>query len=208
MTNGNGRYTIAPDYGHWCRMARWNGEWLAALLLGCDPKIVTAESVRSADCPEDLRQRYADMQAVIRNHQQTGRLPAYPEPGAFLSWAQSNRFEIPPALAEAFRAQGGDIADWQTENKKLKTEIAKLQEAQQASAKERRLLPREEQALLKLVLGMAMNKFRYKPDGGNSPAPKNIAGALLECGISIDEGTVLKWLRRAAEIVDCDRPKA
>jgi hypothetical protein len=55
---------------------------------------------------------------------------------------------------------------------------------------------------LKLILGMAMDAYRYNPRAGRSPIPKEIALALEDFGISVTDETVREWLKEAAQEID------
>jgi hypothetical protein len=189
-------------------MARWDAEQATALSLGLDPDIVTPEWLHSQS--SDLRARYARRRDLIANHQQAGRIPHYVEPAQFASWAQANAIGIDPALAESVQAHGGAIIDWRCEVERLRAalagsqaRVAAFEDAPTGSGKERRLVPKEEASLLKLVLGMAIDKYSFKPRMGNSRTPKLIADALAREGMAIDEDTVRKWLSKAAEEIDC-----
>jgi hypothetical protein len=59
----------------------------------------------------------------------------------------------------------------------------------------------ERNTLLKLVLGMAMHGFDHDPVSSRSKAPKEIADALADVGLSVTDDTVRKWLKLAAETV-------
>lgn len=61
------------------------------------------------------------------------------------------------------------------------------------------LTTREVESLLKLVIGMAVQGYRFDPKAGRNSATKEIADDLAELGISLDVDTVRKWLQRASE---------
>ena len=56
----------------------------------------------------------------------------------------------------------------------------------------------ERQSLLKLVLGMAMEGYRYSPDAARNEATADIAADLAKHGLQVSDDTVLKWLKEAA----------
>ncbi|MFY9291717.1 MAG: hypothetical protein WAP03_13615 [Methylorubrum rhodinum] len=64
---------------------------------------------------------------------------------------------------------------------------------------ERPLATRERNTLLRIVLGLAKEKFHYSPDGGRNSAARNISDALGRQGIRVSEDTILKYLREAVE---------
>lgn len=59
---------------------------------------------------------------------------------------------------------------------------------------------KERNSLLKLVIAMAMKKYGYNPSKRTS-ATSLIKNALSEIGLSLDEETILKFLREGAELL-------
>jgi hypothetical protein len=150
------------------------------------------------------------------------------EPLLFLAWARNFDIEVPAALTNAVAVRNGMGKKWEPtlqlalekEAKEqriaeLTAECAELERASQYSDRltdgafnaKRALLPKEQQSLLKLVLGMAIAKYNYKPTLGNSGAPGRIVASLEKCEIDITEETVLNWLRIAAEQIEFMSPE-
>lgn len=160
----------------------------------------------------------AKRRKLVANHVATGRIPHDIEPAVFLSWARSNAVACSEALSEAVARNGGAIADCRHQNQMLlgertadKARIAELEArnavlesglgAPLATTKEGAARnPKAETSLLKMVLGMAMAKFGYRPGIARSSATKSIVDALACFGIFIDDQTVLDRLRKAAEV--------
>jgi len=65
----------------------------------------------------------------------------------------------------------------------------------------------ERNTLLKLVIGMAIKGYRYDPTALKSNVPTEIVDDLAELGIAIDNGTVLKYLKAAANTVLPAKPR-
>ncbi len=66
---------------------------------------------------------------------------------------------------------------------------------------------RERDSLLKLVIGMAVVGYKYDPTASKSTVPKEIANDLMSAGMSMDDGTVLKYLKEAATTVLPGKPR-
>jgi hypothetical protein len=64
------------------------------------------------------------------------------------------------------------------------------------------LLSKEKESLLKLVIAMAIRGYGYDPRAKRSETTSEILGDIVECGLSLDAGTVKKWLEAGAELVD------
>ena len=65
----------------------------------------------------------------------------------------------------------------------------------------------ERNQLLKMVLGMAIDSYRYDPVAKKSEATKQIADDLAKLGIGIDPDTVRKYLKEAVNTVTFVMPK-
>ena len=57
-------------------------------------------------------------------------------------------------------------------------------------------------SLMKMVIGMAVGGYRYNPEDSKSEVPKQISEDLEECGVGIDIGTVRKWLKESAQLLE------
>lgn len=60
---------------------------------------------------------------------------------------------------------------------------------------------KERDSLLKLVIGMAIGGYRYDPQQTRNAATREIQDDVQTLGLSIDAGTVLKYLKQGAELV-------
>lgn len=60
---------------------------------------------------------------------------------------------------------------------------------------------RERSTLLKLVIGMAMEGYKYSPEAARSGAVTEIAGDLAKHGLDVSDDTVRKYLHEAAKTV-------
>lgn len=65
---------------------------------------------------------------------------------------------------------------------------------------------RERETLLKLVLGMAIEGYRFDPRAARNEAPAEIASDLAKHGMQLSDDTVRKWLKEAANSVLPGRP--
>jgi hypothetical protein len=59
----------------------------------------------------------------------------------------------------------------------------------------------ERESLLKLAIGMAVDSYQYSPNEVRSRSVAKIADRLRVAGVPLDEGTILSWLRRGAELL-------
>lgn len=63
---------------------------------------------------------------------------------------------------------------------------------------------RARESLLKIVIGMAIRKYNFKPCSGKNPATANIATHLRELGIGLHEDTIRSYLTEAKELLPPD----
>lgn len=66
---------------------------------------------------------------------------------------------------------------------------------------EKPLLTRERDTLLKLIIGLAIEGYRYAPRASRNEAIGEISRDLQKLGIALDQGTIRKWLQEASQIL-------
>lgn len=69
------------------------------------------------------------------------------------------------------------------------------------AADDRQMGTRERDTLLKLVVGMAVEAYRYDPNAARSAIPAEIASDLAKHGVAVTDDTVRKYLKEAAATV-------
>ena len=88
------------------------------------------------------------------------------------------------------------------DNDVLMQQASALKEKLEAPVPADRVLSRRErESLLKLVIGMATEGYRYNPAAARNPATKDIADDLARAGVPLDPDTVRHWLQEGAEIL-------
>jgi phosphate uptake regulator len=149
-------------------------------------------------------------------------------PRQFLNWASSAGIEIPEELEAAIVRYGAEFADWQGEYKKLlkrhedtvkeanrkyremSAEKSKLEEEinqLDSSNAQQELTPRERSSLLKLILIMAVTKYRYRPGVKNKATGNNrdsISSDAEKLGLKIDNETIRNYLNESADMFSDD----
>lgn len=91
-----------------------------------------------------------------------------------------------------------DIQQFEAENNICPNAKMKLENK---SASEPKFHTKEKESLLKLLIVLAIEAYRYNPADKKSSVPGEIATAASELGISIDPDTVRKWLKEASELL-------
>jgi len=101
--------------------------------------------------------------------------------------------------------QQGHIARLFAQVRELKANIAAT--SVPAVTPGKALGAREQESLLKLVIGMAVGGYGYDHAATRSGQSREIAGDLELAGVPLDVDTVRKWLKLAAELLPSDRER-
>ncbi len=131
------------------------------------------------------------------------------KPAQFIEWLKQLRLPVPERLDAALRENGVHTHDWRAAFERLQRdseaeraaaneEIAKLKTDLERYRK-KELATRERDTLLKLVIGMAVAGYKYDPDSKRNPCIGEIHNDLAEREINLDEDTIRKWLKTAAD---------
>ena len=208
------------DFSHWSKAVYWILEEAVALAFGRDPKEVNWASVEEFVDLSPFAVRYARLRDLIERAKTASQLSDPVLPVHFIHWVKKNAIDFPPDLEDALRAQGHQVAQWQSlEEIKQQLDIEReahhacnlqlirakqeLQHLSQQNSKlqtERmsKLHTKERETALKLILVMAKKKYGYIV-GRRNNASTAIAGHVRDLGLEIDEDTVRNWLGEAAE---------
>jgi hypothetical protein len=205
------------DYRKWARAPYWSAKQCVALATGVDPD----QSGLLVLYHQDLHDRIVEAQ---RNRE----LPELIRPIVFLEWAREHKIDFPDELETAVSTTEVDIAqlegrcgqlerrhdELRLDNQALRSELDRLTrqldrlraskpKERPASAEKKELI-----SLYKLVVGMAIVKYKWDPIPQRHPATVKISEDLkyvevnnetLDLGIG--PGTVRKYLHRAKDEV-------
>jgi hypothetical protein len=135
-------------------------------------------------------------------------------PAEFIAWARLTGIPIPVELEAALSARGkfaelhepaecfSSYAESKDRGSQLTKELAAANAAQgEDPSKGSEISTRERDSLLKLVIGMAVEGYRYDPAQKRSSAVPDIVADLERAGVPLDADTVRKWLRQATELL-------
>lgn len=200
----------------------WDEREAVLLSLGLDPrdpyKDFDRKKVRSLkDIPEFRDRMYRLARAVV-----AFGWHGYILPKDFVVWAKSKNLSLPnelvaavdtvkPAETFVYREQNPNAIV----NKKLELEDAWIEEEKDYELNHLRALytedmikerearqaeelnPKTRTSLLKMVLGMAIDKYEYGSGKRMSRTASEIQSAVERAGLTIDDDTVRRWLREA-----------
>jgi hypothetical protein len=180
------------DYGHWSKAAYWTLEEGIALLLGRAPEVVTWDVVKEFVDSSPFAAGYQRLRDLVLRAHGVGQLNDRIDPADFLDWAKRTEVEYPRELEEHLRRRP-DVA----------TNTVRA-EGRPEAADEKPLSTRERDTLLKLVIGMAVKKYKFDPQANRGTAVPAIVDDLNCIGITLDQKTVRKWLNEGAELLPRD----
>lgn len=209
--NQPGALASKDCYGYWSKAAYWTNMEALALLIGRDPIIFTRNRLEESNTYFEARGTFHALERLVERATEMGVLQEKNEPKKFVEWAQGNRIFVPESLLDALSDHHKCPSDLENkynvqtiEIRKLKTEVEALRlQASEQEKFENGDLPistRERESLLKIVIGVAIKKYNYSPAAAKNSATLNIATALRELNIALDEDTIRKYLNEARDL--------
>lgn len=167
------------DWTDWAKMPIWTPDEAAALLLTVSPRAV----VRHLRLSHPVVQRFKIIRESIHRACAAGEIACGDHgivPADLLKWAKQYEIEIPPELT---------------------AEITRVQSLAAKRPKDKPLISRERDTLLKIILGMAIGGYGYDPIASKSSTVKEIYDDLALRGIVLDQDTIRNKLRDAANLM-------
>jgi regulator of replication initiation timing len=209
---------ITADYTVWAKKPFWSAHEAASLSFCLDPN----ETEYVVDCEDlPLTNHYAMLVDIIERAQAANRLSDPIRPREYLAWALQDGVDIPDGLRDEIEKLDTVIDAVVEENKKLKQENDALKDdinslryqlhVQRGRFDEMRenlrnpahtdgqLGAKERTSMCKLIYGMSTKKYHYDPNKNKQSAAALIETALREAGVSLDQGTILKYLKLSAD---------
>jgi len=122
-------------------------------------------------------------------------IPAEDEPLWLTEDITINKQEIRIMLPDIERFEAENSVSIETLCKQTK----QLKVAVTPSESDSELNPNSKKTLLKMIIAMAIGHYRYDPEDNKSDSPSLIMKQVEKVGLSIDDETVRKWLREAAD---------
>jgi len=183
-------------FSHWTRLAMWTLDEAAALTLKMDPDSLTRSSLESS--LEEVGTRFSRLRRQLRRAREAHELTDPVSPKKYVDWADANAVALPRWLKQSIDC--GQATDWkgmyeasQQQLSMITGELERLKKADKA------LGSKERNTFNKLLLGLAVAGYGYDHRAARSSVPNEIASDLARLGIDLDEDTVRKKLREAAD---------
>ncbi len=197
---------LATDevFEFWSRAELWTLGEAAALINGRDPAIVTETRIESVPRDSKIGVLLTNTLELLERARMNGTLYRTNGPTSLIGWAELKAIQMPQKLVELTLERSKTSSTVSKENKILKERLATLEAKndnvdgpENSSNPDRLLGARERESLLKLLLGMAINGYRYDPKATRSQEIKEIANDLRLANLPLDEDTVRKYLNEA-----------
>lgn len=191
------------NYDRVCQLPRFSVHEAAALLCGCDPEVVTPESMRAY--PEHKKSKdYRWIVKVLRRTYTEDELDFGIDRHKLVANAERQGIKVPKGLLTAVlkrcqapvapRSADSDVEHLKVENAWLKEQLAKP--------------PAKLMNSLKTIAIAAASKGLGYRGTMNSPAPGLIATEAAGLGLEISQPVVSKHLRDIVEELEPKWPKA
>ena len=180
--NRNGYLATDETYMHWLKCEYLTTEEAAALSLGRNPE-KTSEILNEQHLGLDVIQSKIKETMRILNRLESVRTgDGLLSQSQFIEWIASSDSE-----------QRDIILKFNPESSSLSS---KTQGSSRTSAQ-----TNERNTMLRLIIGMAIAKYKYDPAVTHGSAVTKIHNSLIEHGIKISDDTIRKYLREAQELL-------
>lgn len=209
---------------NWNVAGKFTGRQAAALVAGVDPDSAAVEPRAAINSPM-LQRMKSSYNAKRRWYEDDGQPPQCDEPesvvpeqmfeslwmhwlattepddsGAFLTWLKDDR--LSGFESQIFTRE--EIARWLAASS-LKSAYSFTSQEPQTLA-DKPLVSQERKSLHKLVLAMAVSRYKYDPSAGYSTATAQIESDAAKIGLQISVDTVRKYLKLAAAELEWTMP--
>jgi cell division protein FtsB len=201
-----------PNYLKWARAPYWSAKQCVALVTGEDPDHIGVFLVLY----------HQDLHEKVLEAQRNKELPELIRPIVFLAWAREHKIDFPDELEKAVSTNEVDIAqleerygqlerrhdELRRDNQELRYELDRLRALQPKKPTTSKPSKKEFTSLYKLVIGMAIVKYKWDPAALRHPATRKISEDLnnakvndVNLGLGLDQDTVHKHLHAAKDEV-------
>lgn len=177
---------MQPRYNFWAKMAAWKREEAVCLSLNVDPRFMKLTH-QPIDKIKLFTQCYSDVNDLYGRAYNRYDLHDPVRPESYLAWAKKHDVNFP---AELERLLPGKESSESSDLAIVKAAIAN-----------KPVGARERDTLLKIIIGMAIAGYKYKPDAPRNDAIADIQGDLDKLGIPVSDDTIRKWLNEARELL-------
>jgi hypothetical protein len=171
------------DLTKWGAEASWTIDEAGALMIGKDPDTFPWDLVTGLRHVSPMFKRVCDFRRSASRVAEQQKWKQLVQPAKLVAWAGARGFEFPPELVAIVHAhEAPSPRDDDLDDDKLS--------------------PREIRSLFRLVIAMAVTRYRYDPDKPGCRGATAMESDVKALQMKITAATVGKLLKRAAEEVD------
>ncbi len=175
----------------WVRKSAWLPSE-AVLILGyrepSEAVVVELENLRAHQIEDSpFATAFHTVKETMQSAIDVGEISSPGRPLEYLRWFDKVKYEVPDELRHAILEIHAP------------EELARLKNI--PDEKEIVLSPSEKNSLLKLVATMGLKGYGFDPDATRSNTAVEIQSDANLIGLSLDQKTILKWLRHAVKLV-------
>ncbi len=185
---------------YWSRAKRWSVSEAGYLIAGLDPDRAKQRLVSSSyGLSQDLNYRVA---TLLEQELGAHSFDATFSPIEIFAAADLLELKVPERLrteTERIDAKRRAVDKGVSPDAGRVPQISPRSHNAESEDDEHTLSTREQNSLLKILLGMAIANYKHDPRAGRNSTAPEIAKDMETIGMSIDPDTVRKWLRAAAE---------
>lgn len=204
----------------WANLPFWTHEQSTALSLGKEPNKVRGHSLSeyyNSPFVKTYNERKALFHQIIDLKANKEAGTKHLCPADIIKEAKLAGINFPKKLTQkvlkfhkASSAQE-EIKKLRSENQELRNKITALEASQRDlqeeiaalkhQDKENTIHPKEKESMLKIIVGMAIKGYCYKPKASKNSAVKDIVNDISACELSCDSDTVRKFLKEACALL-------
>jgi|SRR4051812_31901487 len=186
----NSEATEGVDHDYWGNMPGWTISEAAALLLDIDPDNIPQGS-RAELTPRTREWEYHRLRRRLERAQEMEDLDNPTRPRDFIEWAISNKLDVSDAVKESVKS-GKKLLNWRGKYFSMKRKRDAL-----TAELEDSVSPKERTSLLKIVLGLARDKFKHKIKNPHTVIA--IQDALVRANLPVSNDVIRRYLVEADE---------
>ena len=216
-----------PNYELCRRASYWTVEEGVALFLDKEPSLFNSETLKDSPRDHPTVSAFFEWLELAKRATHVSRLSTTPTPEEFLEWRKAlgsdwDQDEIQAfllkeqdngnplsaidyrasyfALETAYQTVLKQVEDLQVEVVELGNWMPSPDFEVETKPRRNGFDDRQRKSLLKVVLSLAISKYRFNPKLSKNAAPKNMENATAECGLAVTDETIRSHLKEAVHL--------
>ncbi len=194
------------DLVRWAKMPFWTCEELACVTLGFEPAPIFKATDQQQQSDRATMQKILDRIDQAQRAQEMGYLLRQIKPIIALNWLQALDEPFPPKLLEvaANLPTFDNLSEVPAESAHYNGVVSRLAALEAVASSPKDIANQSSQTrvistLRKIILIMAVDKYRYDPDKTRNTAPRSIQDAAAKIELTISDDAVRSHLEQAGE---------